>query len=443
MFLYLLVFLLLLILIFNFLIVDFDYMHPSVLFVAPFLLFGITSILAEDAYEIIFHKETLLVLVTSTLVFTLVTLLSQIFYRAKDQVNISLTEIKVNKGITFLFIIFFIITQLAFIKYLQAISIAHLGYITSLSEMISLYDVMTKFWPDTFRELNVPVPLLYRIGNPITQGFGYLIVYIFIHNYVATKKINKLYLLIILLLCINIILNGSRSPIFRILTMMLIMFYILYNKKNNMRKGDFKFLFKSFLVLILSGIFFIFLLTLMGRENDLELFHYIFVYVGAPLVNLDNYLAFKPDDSVSSIFGEQTFRGLYAYIAKWTNNESLIFPTIDLFTFSNNGIEIGNVYTTFYSFIYDFGYAGFIPLILIIALYYIFTYQKLKSNNLKLKNVNFSLFIYAYLFNDLIMLAFSNRFYTTISDPSFFKIIAFSFICYLLFVPKNKSRTIA
>ena len=435
MFLYLLVFLLLLILIFNFLIVDFDYMHPSVLFVAPFLLFGITSILAEDAYEIIFHKETLLVLVTSTLVFTLVTLLSQIFYRTKERVNVSLTEIKVNKGITFLFIIFFIITQLAFIKYLQAISIAHLGYITSLSEMISLYDVMTKFWPDTFRELNVPVPLLYRIGNPITQGFGYLIVYIFIPTYVATKKINKLYLLIILLLCINIILNGSRSPIFRILTMMLIMFYILYNKKNNMRKGDFKFLFKSFLVLILSGIFFVFLLTLMGRENDLELFHYIFVYVGAPLVNLDN--------SVSSIFGEQTFRGLYAYIAKWTNNESLIFPTIDLFTFSNNGIEIGNVYTTFYSFIYDFGYAGFIPLILIIALYYIFTYQKLKSNNLKLKNVNFSLFIYAYLFNDLIMLAFSNRFYTTISDPSFFKIIAFSFICYLLFVPKNKSRTIA
>ena len=437
MFLYLLVFSLLLILLFNFLIVSFDYMHPSVLFVIPFLLFGITSILGEDAYEIVFHEETLIVIVSSALVFTFITLLSQTLYKTNTQTKIVLTEIKISKVVTSFFLIFFIATQLAFIKYLQEISIGSLG------EMISLYDVMTKFWPDIFRELDVPVPLLYRIGNPITQGFGYLIVYIFIHNYVATKKINKLYLLIILLLCINIILNGSRSPIFRILTMMLIMFYILYNKKNNMRKGDFKFLFKSFLVLILSGIFFVFLLTLMGRENDLELFHYIFVYVGAPLVNLDNYLAFKPDDSVSSIFGEQTFRGLYAYIAKWTNNESLIFPTIDLFTFSNNGIEIGNVYTTFYSFIYDFGYAGFIPLILIIALYYIFTYQKLKSNNLKLKNVNFSLFIYAYLFNDLIMLAFSNRFYTTISDPSFFKIIAFSFICYLLFVPKNKSRTIA
>lgn len=63
--------------------------------------------------------------------------------------------------------------------------------------MISLYDVMTKFWPDIFRELDVPVPLLYRIGNPITQGFGYLIVYVFVHNYVAVKKVNKLHLLII------------------------------------------------------------------------------------------------------------------------------------------------------------------------------------------------------------------------------------------------------
>ncbi|MBD4685630.1 oligosaccharide repeat unit polymerase, partial [Xanthomonas citri pv. citri] len=86
----------------------------------------------------------------------------------------------------------------------------------------------TKFWTEIFSELNVPIPLLYRIGNPITQGFGYLIVYIFIHNYVATKRIDKLHLLIILLLCLNIILNGSRSPIFRIVTMMLITFYVLY-----------------------------------------------------------------------------------------------------------------------------------------------------------------------------------------------------------------------
>lgn len=440
MFLYLLVFSLLLILIFNLLIVNLDYMHPSILFVVPFLVFGVTSILGEEAYKIIFHEETLLVIVSSALIFTFITLLSQTVYKSKENLNFPLTKIIISKKVTLFFIVFFIVTQLAFIKYLEAISLAHFGYSGSLGEMISLYDVMTKFWTEIFSELNVPIPLLYRIGNPITQGFGYLIVYIFIHNYVATKRIDKLHLLIILLLCLNIILNGSRSPIFRIVTMMLITFYVLYNKQNNVRRGNIKFLLKSLLIVIFSGTFFIALLSLMGRENDLDMFHYIFIYVGAPLVNLDNYLAFRPDGSYATIFGEQTFRGLYAYIAKIISDESLIFPTIDQFTFSNNGLEIGNVYTTFYSFIYDFEYVGFIPLILIIALYYVFTYQRLKTRAIKTNKVHFSLFIYAYLFNDLIMLAFSNRFYTTVLDIGFIKIVIFSYICHLLFVHRSKIK---
>lgn len=440
MFLYLLVFSLLLILIFNLLIVNLDYMHPSILFVVPFLVFGVTSILGEEAYKIIFHEETLLVIVSSALIFTFITLLSQTVYKSKENLNFPLTEIIISKKVTLFFIVFFIVTQLAFIKYLEAISLAHFGYSGSLGEMISLYDVMTKFWTEIFSELNVPIPLLYRIGNPITQGFGYLIVYIFIHNYVATKRIDKLHLLIILLLCLNIILNGSRSPIFRIVTMMLITFYVLYNKQNNVRRGNIKFLLKSLLIVIFSGTFFIALLSLMGRENDLDMFHYIFIYVGAPLVNLDNYLAFRPDGSYATIFGEQTFRGLYAYIAKIISDESLIFPTIDQFTFSNNGLEIGNVYMTFYSFIYDFEYVGFIPLILIIALYYVFTYQRLKTRAIKTNKVHFSLFIYAYLFNDLIMLAFSNRFYTTVLDIGFIKIVIFSYICHLLFVHRSKIK---
>lgn len=440
MFLYLLVFSLLLILIFNLLIVNLDYMHPSILFVVPFLVFGVTSILGEEAYKIIFHEETLLVIVSSALIFTFITLLSQTVYKSKENLNFPLTEIIISKKVTLFFIVFFIVTQLAFIKYLEAISLAHFGYSGSLGEMISLYDVMTKFWTEIFSELNVPIPLLYRIGNPITQGFGYLIVYIFIHNYVATKRIDKLHLLIILLLCLNIILNGSRSPIFRIVTMMLITFYVLYNKQNNVRRGNIKFLLKSLLIVIFSGTFFIALLSLMGRENDLDMFHYIFIYVGAPLVNLDNYLAFRPDGSYATIFGEQTFRGLYAYIAKIISDESLIFPTIDQFTFSNNGLEIGNVYTTFYSFIYDFEYVGFIPLILIIALYYVFTYQRLKTRAIKTNKVHFSLFIYAYLFNALIMLAFSNRFYTTVLDIGFIKIVIFSYICHLLFVHRSKIK---
>ena len=433
MFLYLLVISLFIILVLNFLIVKFDYMHPAVLFTIPFFVFSVMCAIAESTYQIEFHEETLFVVVSSCLILTFFTLIAQSLYKVISQKQI-LTELKINNTITIFFIIFSILTQLAFVKYIRDISIAYQGYAGNLGEMISLYDVMTKFWTDIFRELDVPIPLLYRIGNPITQGFGYLIVYVFVHNFVATKKINKLHLIIILLLCLNIVLNGSRSPIFRIITMMMILFYILYNKKNGVRKGNIKFLIKSIIIIIFSGIGFVILLNLMGRENDLGLLHYLFIYVGAPLVNLDNYLAVKPDLSQSLIFGEQTFRTLYGYFAKQLGDDSLIFDTIDQFTFSNNGIEIGNVYTTFYSFIYDFDYIGFIPLIAIIALYYVFTYQRIKS--IKISSFSLLLFVYTYLFNDLIMLAFSNRFYYTVLDIGFIKIVIFSLICKVLFLRK-------
>ena len=92
------------------------------------------------------------------------------------------------------------------------------------------------------------------------------------------------------------------------------------------------------------------------------------------------------------------------------------------------------MYTTFYSFIYDFDYIGFIPLIAIIALYYVFTYQRIKGG--KISSFSLLLFIYTYLFNDLIMLAFSNRFYSTVLDIGFIKIVIFSLICRVLFLRK-------
>ena len=98
------------------------------------------------------------------------------------------------------------------------------------------------------------------------------------------------------------------------------------------------------------------------------------------------------------------------------------------FVFSNNGIEIGNVYTTYNVFAYDFGYFGVFPLIFVVALYYTSTYKKILCDTKSVKSIDFNLFIYAYLFNDLIMLPFSNRFYSTILDAPFIKTIILAWI---------------
>ncbi|HFI0078032.1 TPA: O-antigen polymerase, partial [Streptococcus suis] len=79
-----------------------------------------------------------------------------------------------------------------------------------------------------------------------------------------------------------------------------------------------------------------------------------------------------------------------------------------------NGIyELGNVYTTFYQFLYDFGYIGVFVLTAIISIYYTTSYRYVKKQAPAL-SLKMNLFIYAYLFNDLIMLIFSNRFYETV-----------------------------
>ena len=84
--------------------------------------------------------------------------------------------------------------------------------------------------------------------------------------------------------------------------------------------------------------------------------------------------------------------------------------------------EIGNVYTMFYKIIYDFGFLGVVPFTLIMGIYYCETYRKIKSEKSD-KIVDIRLLIYAYLFNDIVMSSFSNRFYETVFAPPFIKFI--------------------
>lgn len=62
------------------------------------------------------------------------------------------------------------------------------------------------------------------------------------------------------------------------------------------------------------------------------------------------------------------------------------------------------------------------PLTLVMGIYYCETYRKIKNGN-NSKKVNLRLLIYAFLFNNIVMPAFSNRFYKTVFDALFIKLI--------------------
>lgn len=167
----------------------------------------------------------------------------------------------------------------------------------------------------------------------------------------------------------------------------------------------------------------------MGRDADFSFSEYVFTYLGAPLYNLDSVLSSSNHINNANIWGQQSFKGLYSFFYKISGQEKNIIDNINVFNFSRNGIETGNVYTTFYPFYYDFGYIGIMPLIMVIALYYINNYKLLiQDKRQKMSLINFRLFIFSYLYNDLIMLVFSNRFYGTIFDISFIKMIIIAWL---------------
>lgn len=411
-----------------------DYMHPSVVFCFMFFVCAVQCLFFSKTFQITLHNESVFVLTIGLSIFTLITMFCK--SNKKEIGVVKLQSIEVSNKLIFLLIILQILTIISFIYYLNDIANAYNNYAIingPFTKKIRLYDWLIKFNLDVFRNLNVSKPYIYRFGFPLVSTFGYVVLYIIINNFIVSKKISILQIIVFLLMCVSIILTGSRTPLFRIITFSLIMYYVLACRNGNFKNGNLKFLLKLIFVITMTVFFMFFVMKLMGRGDTMgkSLANYLFVYLGAEIVNLDTFLHGNDISFLSGfsiLFGQYTFQPVYTYIGKIFNIPFLYYPTIEVYGKSANGIEIGNVHTTYYPFIYDFGYIG-ILLIAVIAFYYIYSYQNLIIH--KKIGFDYKLFIFAYLFNDLVMLFFSSRFFETVVDPFFMKMCVFLFALYL------------
>ena len=327
-----------------------------------------------------------------------------------------------------------------FAKYLLDFSVAYDGHRRSLPRSIVLYSGITKFYKEVYYSIPIKLPVLFRVFNPISNACGYLFIYLLINNYFCTKKIDKLMLASIGVFCINIYLSGSRSPYFRIMTMCLILFYIYIKKFKGSKSIDIRFWIKVFLATIALCTGFILMLPLIGRNLDGGLMNYLFVYIGAPVSNLDQFInandiRFLGPASEGQFFGAKTFGNLYGFIAKYTSLVNLEDnKTVLVFT-TSGGKNTGNVYTLFQYPLYDFGYIGCLIVLLIMFSYYFPVYMKIQNSKLR-KGIDYRLFLFSYLYNDIVMSVFTNRFFETITDVGFWKIVIISYIFKLIIVDR-------
>lgn len=404
-----------------------DYFNPAVIFPFLFLVQAIFNLFALTYLDLEFHVEILVILSVSYLLFTIFnfvnltrgTLKSGIVVKNLD------TPLRIPQFLYYFAILSFILVIYFYYHRLGQVALATGLGGASLSEKISTYDSLTKFNPKYFSKLNINIPAIITNLAIITQVFGYLISYKLVQNFVVEKKVQVLDVGIIVLLIGQMYLGGSRSPIFRLLTFIIFIFYILSLKSGYSRAQMRKVMSKIIRIILGVVVLFVFSLSLYGRVVEYNAFHYLYIYLGAPLYNLDLFIQKFQFPIKQEYFGGQTFISFWNY---WLPRHDL--DTIRLylpFIRYSSEYELGNVYTTFYQFLYDFGYSGLFGLTTIIALYYTTSYRQVRVKiNRSVLPIN--LFIYAYLFNDLIMLLFSNRFYETVLNVNTIKIFIAAYI---------------
>lgn len=177
--------------------------------------------------------------------------------------------------------------------------------------------------------------------------------------------------------------------------------------------------------------------TLQGRNTSSNPFVYISAYIGAEIPNLDTFIQASGAGINPPLWGYMTFRNTIRWIGGQFGIPGFIYQ-YDLPFNVINGVSTGNVYTTFYAFIYDFGYIGLIFLTVLMAIISQIVYSKsCKFNSGWASSVwviAYSIIAYA-----LLLSFFSNKFYENVFVITFVYKLVYLLILYIpiLLIPKN------
>lgn len=279
-----------------------------------------------------------------------------------------------------------------------------------------------------------------------------VIIYILINNFDIDKKVKGLYVINIFFIIIMSFMFGNRTQVMSIIVYFIIIMYIYYLRKNMWYvqiklKTYIKILVMLILLLILFptvGMF------LVGRGDDnyfsqADIINLVWdqlsIYIGAPLKLLDLYLYTDYGMNYNFPIAFATFKEFYIWIGLKLNILSWVNITEYGGFRYDNGISLGNVYTTFLNFFVDFGFIGVIVFSFIMGciMAYVFIKVKYKSS-IKNSKIDFYLIIYAYIFSEFIFSFFTNRVFSLIFSYPFVKMLISIMIFSYLFVEKKDKR---
>ena len=317
-------------------------------------------------------------------------------------------------------LIIYILIGVIIIVFYRAFYIKTTG-IGSYAEALYYYRNAVMFTENEMKS----VPYLILFIRRCCVAFGYIISYLFIHAKINSYKINNmLFILAMIIATYNNTLAGSRGPAFIYIFSTAVQLYILYGNKKKWRRA---FRFKHILIAIAASLLallsFRMFGNILGRNSTKTISNYLAVYVSAPIKNLDTFIR---DNSFKTKFNDQQTL-IYAinYFGKVFDINSWIHTTTQPFRYNSYGYGLGNVYTTFYAFMYDAGWGGLIFYTLVMAIIsQIFFKKAVNCNHYDNKpKIKLPILIYSYMVPALVQCFFSNKYYESIFNPLFWMYI--------------------
>ena len=407
-----------------------DIFSPLCVFCEMFLITELMCLFFSKMYDVKLHGNTVIIISIGMLVFCIVSVLFHFKGNCAGEHNLYCQEyIAISTIVQLFFVMLEVLVILYRIQYILNV-VSSYGYSgMSVLAAAGKYHDITLFDYENFAQKQITASKVFTLGRVFTTAYAYIMIYVVITNLKTKKRVEVVQVIYFMLFSFDQILSGGRTSLFRVITAFLIMVIICYGI--NKQKNYFKLLFKIIGAILLVIFALLGVNVLLSRSGDTtldDILKILYVYIGAPLQNFDTYL--QGIWSKPWIFGSQVFRNIYVYIGNKFGIKKFVY-SLDIPFLRHNGLNTGNVYTTFYQFYYDFGYWGVVVLTAIISLFYNYTYKKVN------RYAPLLLIMYSYLFNDLVMLCFSDRFYETVASIDFLKILIVVIFLYLLLIEKK------
>ena len=276
-----------------------------------------------------------------------------------------------------------------------------------------------------FSDKNVSLSSLSSNIRLFSIAVSYIWIYILCNNFIGKLKNKKMIpmLISVVLGVANCVILGARGEAIQLIVSVFVIFVFL-QKKYHGWKSNIKF--RQILIagIILFAVMYGFKASgdMLGRSSvknyNISAIDELAKYLGAEIKNLDIYLE-KPFSSMQdAVPGSQTFGYSLGWLSNlfgldWKIGGELPFQKV-------NGISLGNVYTVFYAYIYDFGYIGLIFLTLLMAALSQLIYEHSIVERKKAK-INFRIIVNSYVLFLVTFSFFGERFFTYVINISMIK----------------------